>query len=177
MPWKSLIMVCFDTESFPASVTEKSELNYGKGYIYFLIICVYIHIYTPKIFADYFGFFPDWEKTLITEYLWNIIKMVFIETNHSCSETGWWSTVCLLCGRGCRMEPQRTPGSCMAAHLGQGLPKDAMESLLRANCLRIRSLYLRAFVLLQQRMFTISLFWGLVLDYEQEVLWQTWCLI
>ena len=44
-----------------------------------------------------------------------------------------------------------------------------MESLLRANYLRIRSLYLRAFVLLQQRMFTISLFCGLVLDYEQEV--------
>ena len=38
------------------------------------------------MFADYFGFFPDLEKTLMTEYLWNIIKIIFIETNYSCSE-------------------------------------------------------------------------------------------
>jgi len=75
------------------------------------------------------------------------------------------------------MEAMRTPDSCMAMYPGQGLPKDVMESFFRANYLRIRSLYLRIFVLLQQHMFTISLFWGLVLDYEQEVLWQTWCLI
>ena len=79
--------MCFDTESFTASVTEKSELNYGKGF-FFLIICVYIHIYTHKIFADYFGFFLNLEKTLTTEYLWNIIKIIFIETNYSCSEMG-----------------------------------------------------------------------------------------
>ena len=79
--------MCFDTESFPASVTEKSELNYGKGF-FKKIICVYIHIYTHKIFADYFGFFLDLEKTLITEYLCNIIKIIFIETNYSCSEMG-----------------------------------------------------------------------------------------
>lgn len=83
--------------------------------------------------------------------------MVFIETNHSCSETGVMEYSVSAVWR-VQDGAQRTPGSCMAAHLGQGLPKDAMESLLRANCLRIRSLYLRAFVLLQQRMFTISLF-------------------
>ena len=75
------------------------------------------------------------------------------------------------------MEAWRTLGSCMAVHLGQGLPKDAMESLFRANYLRTRSLYLRTFILLQQHMVTIPLFGGLVMDYEQEVLWQTWCLI
>ena len=32
--------------------------------------------------------FLDLEKTLITEYLWNIIKIIFIETNYSCSEMG-----------------------------------------------------------------------------------------
>lgn len=48
-----------------------------------------IHVYTHKIFADYVGFFfLDLEKTLTTEYLWNIIKVIFIEINYSCSETG-----------------------------------------------------------------------------------------
>ena len=66
---------------------------------------MYIHIYTHKIFADYFGFFfPDLEKALITEYLLNIIKIVSIEINYSCSEMGWLSTVCLLCGSGGRMK-------------------------------------------------------------------------
>ena len=64
---------------------------------------IYICIYTHKIFADYFGFFLDLEKTLITEYLWNIIKVIFREINYSCSEMGL-STVCLLCVKRGRME-------------------------------------------------------------------------
>ena len=62
-----------------------SELNCGKGVLK-LYVSIYIYIHTHKIFADYFGFFPDLEETLMTEYLWNIIKIIFIETNYSCSE-------------------------------------------------------------------------------------------
>ena len=65
---------------------------------------MYIHGYTHKIFADYVGFFfLDLEKTLTTEYFWNIIKVIFIEINYSFSEMGL-STVCLLCAKGGRME-------------------------------------------------------------------------
>lgn len=80
---------------------------------------MYIHVYTHKIFADYVGFFfLDLQKTLTTEYLWNTIKVIFIEINYSCSEMGL-STVCLLCGKGGRIEAERTPDSHMAIYLGQ----------------------------------------------------------
>ena len=65
-------------------------------------MCVYIHTKYLLITVD--SFFPDLEKALITEYLLNIIKIVSIEINYSCSEMGWLSTVCLLCGSGGRMK-------------------------------------------------------------------------
>ena len=65
---------------------------------------IYIYIHTKYLLITLDSFFPDLEKALITEYLLNIIKIVSIEINYSCSEMGWLSTVCLLCVKRGRME-------------------------------------------------------------------------
>lgn len=84
----------------------------------FWIICVYIHVYTQNICWLCWILFLDLQKTLTTEYLWNTIKVIFIEINYSCSEMGL-STVCLLCERGQDRGREGQFDSHMAIYLGQ----------------------------------------------------------
>lgn len=108
----------------------KSELNHGKD---FFRVC-HTYIYTQNI-CWLLWIFLIWNN--FNYWILMNIKIIFIETNYSCFETGWSSTVYLLCGRGWDGGIEDTWQLHEPASGTKKLPK-TMESLFRANYLRTR---------------------------------------